>query len=78
MTNKQRPLFYNLQLKMMAAEAPITPKKPAYTGLASLFVESDILNSLVRERLKLTSCSKRTEKKYCRQKCQALPSVVPL
>ena len=25
-------LTLNLQLKMIAAEAPITPKKPAYTG----------------------------------------------
>lgn len=30
--------FRNLQLKMMAADAPMTPKNPAYTGESSLLM----------------------------------------
>ena len=39
-------LTLNLQLKMIAAEAPITPKKPAYTGHFSGLASHIFLASL--------------------------------
>ena len=40
----------NSQLKMMAADAPITPKKPAYGGAEGSYESLDIFTEVLEER----------------------------
>ena len=48
MVGQRCPL--NSQLKMMAADAPITPKKPAYGGAEGSYESLDIFTEVLEER----------------------------